>query len=150
MIKDINNHLRINDFSQLMTDFDKFCEEIEKDEDQNRGIIYTKGNDGVLPLNLLRLLVKIENAITETQQQVKDKKLNLNKTNSVQMNKLKQKMKKYLSTKGPAGNTLEQQIAKFRENPVWSEDERKAVKAAQKAQEEAKAAAKKVEEKKVP
>ena len=67
LIKDINNHLRINDFSMLMTDFDKFCEEIEKDEDQNRGLIYTKGADGVLPLNLLRLLVKIENAITETQ-----------------------------------------------------------------------------------
>lgn len=37
-------------------------------------------------------------------------------------------MKKYLSVAGPKDNTLENQISKFRENPVWSEDERKAVK----------------------
>lgn len=30
-IKDINNHIKINDFSALMHDFEKFCEEIDKD-----------------------------------------------------------------------------------------------------------------------
>lgn len=62
------------------------------------------------------------------------------------MNKLKQKMKKYLLTFGPKDNTLETQIAKFRENPVWSEDERKAVKLAQKKVEETKASVTKKEE----
>ena len=38
-------------------------------------------------------------------------------------------MKKYLPTSGPSDNSFEQQISKFRENPVWSEDERKAAKA---------------------
>jgi hypothetical protein len=47
------------------------------------------GKDGVLPIQYLRLLIKIEDAINETSQQVKDKKLNLNKTNSVSLNKLK-------------------------------------------------------------
>lgn len=49
-----------------MQDYEKFCEEIEKDLNQNRGIIFEAGNDGVLPIHLLRLLVKIENAITDT------------------------------------------------------------------------------------
>jgi hypothetical protein len=49
------------------------------------------------------VLVKIEDAINETQAQVKDKKLNLNKVNSVSLNKLKQKMKKYLT----ADNNIE-------------------------------------------
>ena len=29
--KDINNHIKINDFSSLMVDFEKFIEEIERD-----------------------------------------------------------------------------------------------------------------------
>lgn len=93
--------------------------------------------------------MKIEDAINDAQNAAKDKKQTLNKTNSVSLNKLKQKMKKYLPTQGPQDNNLETQIAKFRENPVWSEDERKAAKQQQKAkQEEQKAAAKKEETKK--
>lgn len=82
----------------------------------------------MLPVRFLRVLVKIENAINETNQAIKEKKTNLNKTNSMALNKLKQKLKKYLQTTGPAENTLEKQIATFRENPVWSEDERAAAK----------------------
>lgn len=145
-IKDINNHLKINDFSALMHDFEKFCEELEKDQEQNRGNIYKAGSDGVLPIQYLRILVKIEDAINETSNLVKEKKLNLNKTNSVQLNKLKQKMKKYVQVAGPANNTLENQINKFREAPVWSDDERKAAKAQQKKVEDSKKAATKKED----
>lgn len=143
VMKDVANHLKINDFTSLMSDFEKFTEELQRDQDTNQGLIYPKGADGVLPLAYLRVLVKIEDAINDTTQQVKDKKVTLNKTNSVSLNKLKQKMKKYLQATGPQDNSLEQQIAKFREDPVWSEDERKAAKAAEKKKQEAKAAAKK-------
>ena len=129
-----------------MHDFEKFCEEIEKDQEQSRGIIYKVGSDGSLPIQYLRILVKIEDAINDTTNLVKEKKLNLNKTNSVQLNKLKQKMKKYVQAAGPASNTLENQINKFREAPVWSDDERKAAKALLKKADESKKAATKKEE----
>ena len=48
--KDINNHLKNNDFSALMQDFEKFAEELDKDSNQNRGIIYQHGKDGILPI----------------------------------------------------------------------------------------------------
>ena len=70
-------------------------------------MIYSAANDGVLPIKYLRLLVKIEDAIIETNAQVKEKKKTLNKINSVAMNKLKQKMKKYLQATGPSDNNLE-------------------------------------------
>jgi len=66
VVKDINNHLKINDFSSLMGDFERFCSEIEKDQITGQEIIYTKGNEGILPIHLLRVLVKIEDAINET------------------------------------------------------------------------------------
>mmetsp|Transcript_25520 Transcript_25520/g.19287 ORF Transcript_25520/g.19287 Transcript_25520/m.19287 type:complete len:81 (+) Transcript_25520:435-677(+) len=50
----------------------------------------------------------------------------MSKNNSQSFNKLKQKLKKYLQGTGPSGNTYEMQLAKFRENPLWSEDEQKA------------------------
>lgn len=143
IIKDINNHIKINDFSSLMTDFEKYTEELQRDFDNNAGIIYNKNDkEGVLPIQYLRILVKIEDAMNDVTQATKDKKVTLNKTNSVSLNKLKQKMKKYLPITGPTDNNLEMQIVDFRQNPVWSEDERKAVKAAEKKkQEETKAAA---------
>ncbi len=50
------------------------------------------------------------------------------------LNKLKQKVKKYLSTTGPADNNYEKQLATFREKPIWSEDEARAAKEAAKLQ----------------
>ena len=67
--------------------------------------------------------------------------MTLSKQNSVSFNKLKQKLKKYLSTTGPADNNYEKQLATFRESPIWSEDEARAVKEAAKAQQKATAAA---------
>lgn len=142
VIKDVNNHLKINDFSSLMTDFEKFCEELEKDQAGAQHFIFLE--NGELPLQYLRILVKIEDAITEA----KDQKVALNKTNSVALNKLKQKMKKYLGANGTKSTTYEQLMTTFREKPVWSEDERKAAKAALKKEQDEKAAAKKEETKK--
>lgn len=90
-----------------MTDFEKFGEEVERDLQRPESYIFEKGKDGVLPLSVLRILVKLEDSVNEATLLVKEKKLNLNKTNSVSHNKLKQKMKKYLPTTGPTGNTYE-------------------------------------------
>lgn len=49
----------------------------------------------------------MEDALNDVTQAVKDKKVTLNKTNSVSVNKLKQKMKKYLPTTGSLENNLE-------------------------------------------
>jgi hypothetical protein len=65
------------------------------------------GKDGILSNLVLRAFYKIEEAINETQKNTKEKKVTLSKTNSVAFNKLKQKMKKYLSTSGPADNLYE-------------------------------------------
>jgi translation initiation factor 3 subunit C len=48
MIKDINNHLKINDFSSLMNDFEKFTEEIERDPGHADSVIYIPGTDNEL------------------------------------------------------------------------------------------------------
>lgn len=105
--KDINNHVKINDFSSLMTDFERYCEEIERDINGVQ-LLFNGAKDNVLPVNVVRIFVKIEDAINDTQEQVKNKKVTLNKTNSVSLNKLKQKMKKYLISTGPADNNYEQ------------------------------------------
>ena len=105
--KDIYNHIKNNDFNLLTTDFEKFSEEIERDQQRPESYIFEKGKDGVLPLSVLRILVKLEDSITEAGALVKEKKLTLNKTNSVSYNKLKQKLKKYLPATGPSDNTYE-------------------------------------------
>jgi translation initiation factor 3 subunit C len=87
--KEINNHVKINDFSSLMTDFERFCEDIERDQASHASVIFESSKDGVLPISVLRIFVKIEDAINDTQNSVKDKKVTLNKTNSVSLNKLK-------------------------------------------------------------
>jgi len=125
MLADLKNHLKINDFGSLLTDFEKLSEEVDKSLAGNVALIDIEKGD-ILPNVVIRAFVKIEDAINETQQATKDKKMTLSKQSSMSLTKLKQKLKKYLSSTGPADNNFEKQLAKFRENPVWSEDERAA------------------------
>ena len=125
MLADFKNHLKINDFGSLLTDFERLSEEVDKSLAGNAALIDLEQGD-ILPNVVVRAFVKIEDAINESTQATKEKKLTLSKQNSMSLNKLKQKLKKYLSSSGPADNNFEKQLAKFRENPVWSEDERAA------------------------
>jgi translation initiation factor 3 subunit C len=121
----LKNHLKINDFGSLLSDFERLSEEVDKSLAGNAALIELEKGD-ILPNVVVRAFVKIEDAINESTQAAKEKKLTLSKQNSMSLNKLKQKLKKYLSSTGPADNNFEKQLAKFRESPVWSEDERAA------------------------
>lgn len=125
MLADLKNHLKINDFGALLADFEHLSEEVDKALNGAFGLIELDKGD-ILPKVVVRAFVKIEDAITDTQQSTKDKKVTLSKQSSVSFNKLRQKLKKYLTATGPSDNNFEKQLAKFRENPVWSEDERAA------------------------
>ena len=125
MLADLKNHLKINDFGSLLSDFERLSEEVDKSLAGNAALIELEKGD-ILPNVVVRAFVKIEDAINESTQAAKEKKLTLSKQNSMSLNKLKQKLKKYLSSTGPADNNFEKQLAKFRESPVWSEDERAA------------------------
>lgn len=105
MFSDLKNHLKINDFGQILADFEKISEEIDKSV-SGMGAITLEAGD-VLPREVVRALVKIEDSINETVQATKDKKVNLSKQNSVSFNKLKQKFKKYIQSTGPGENNYE-------------------------------------------
>lgn len=122
MFAEIKNHLKINDFGALMTDFERLSEEIERSVNGAGGAIDLLAGD-VLPNNVIRQFAKIEDAILEC----KDKVNKMAKQTAMSYNKLKQKLKKYLSSTGPNDNNYEKQLAKFREAPVWSSDEKPTV-----------------------
>lgn len=46
IIKDLKNHLKISDFTQIITDFERLAEEIKIHGD----ILFSQGADGILPL----------------------------------------------------------------------------------------------------
>jgi hypothetical protein len=123
-----------------MTDFEILTNEIDKSAQNVGGSVDFEPND-VLPNPIIRAFIKIEDSINDANEAIKAKKLTLSKASSVALNKLKQKIKKYLQSTGPSDNNYEKQLLKFREKPVWSEDERAAAD---------KASGKKKEEKKVP
>jgi hypothetical protein len=125
LLSDLKNHLKINDFGSIMTDFEKLTDEIEKSSSGVGGAVEFEAGDK-LPNSVIRAFVKIEDCIIETAEATKSKKSTLSKQSSVSFNKLKQKIKKYLSSTGPADNNYEKQVATFREKPVWSEDEKAA------------------------
>lgn len=63
LFADLKNHLKINDFGQIMTDFERLSEEIERAG--SGGAVVLEGD--LLPLVVVRALAKIEDAINETQ-----------------------------------------------------------------------------------
>lgn len=59
ILKDLNNHLKINDFVSISADFDKLTEEIGR----VGNVVLEKGKDDILPTYVLRSFIKIEDAI---------------------------------------------------------------------------------------
>lgn len=121
IIKDLKNHLKINDFSSIHTDFEKITEELKASGD----ILFGPGSNSTLPIIIVRTFAHIDKAINDVTNEQKKK---LSKNSSQALTKLKQKFKKYLLTTGPESDNFDMQLTKFKENPVWSEDERKAAK----------------------
>jgi hypothetical protein len=64
-----------------MTDFERLTTEIQKSLDNVGGVIVFEAGEK-LPNSVIRAFVKIEDAINESNQAVKDKKLSLSKQNS--------------------------------------------------------------------
>mmetsp|Transcript_15165 Transcript_15165/g.14754 ORF Transcript_15165/g.14754 Transcript_15165/m.14754 type:complete len:291 (-) Transcript_15165:2106-2978(-) len=118
IVRDLKNHLKISDFSSILSDFEKITEEI-----QNSSQVLFEAGSEELPLFILRNLAHIDNSINNV---TSDDKKKMSKNNSQSYNKLKQKFKKYLQTTGPDENVYEVQLNRFKEKPVWSEDEQKA------------------------
>ena len=75
IIKDLKNHIKINDFGSIMEDFDKFTEEIHR----SGNMIFEGGNEDILPLYITRTFAHIENSINNLTSEQKKK---LNKTNA--------------------------------------------------------------------
>jgi translation initiation factor 3 subunit C len=61
IIKDLKNRLKINDYGQIMEDFDKLTEEIER----SGSLVFESGNDDILPLYIKRIFAHIENSIND-------------------------------------------------------------------------------------
>lgn len=59
--KDLKNHLKINDFSSLLTDFDNLTEEIVR----SSNMIFEDKKDDILPHYILKNFMEIEDAINE-------------------------------------------------------------------------------------
>ena len=64
-----------------MTDFERLTTEIQKSLDNVGGVIVFEAGEK-LPNSVIRAFVKIEDAINESNQAVKDKKVTLSKQNS--------------------------------------------------------------------
>ena len=64
-----------------MVDFERLTTEIQKSLDNVGGVIVFEAGEK-LPNSVIRAFIKIENAINESSQAVKDKKLTLSKQNS--------------------------------------------------------------------
>lgn len=128
MIKDIKNHIKINDFSSLLTDFEKLSETIDK----SSHFLWENQREEILPLFILRAIAHIDNSINDVTNEQKKK---FSQNTSKAYNKLKQKFKKYLSSTGPTENNFEKQLNDFKAKPIWSEDEKKDLKKDKKKEE---------------
>ncbi|MFS8160334.1 MAG: hypothetical protein ACMG6E_09040, partial [Candidatus Roizmanbacteria bacterium] len=81
-----------------------------------------KQTNGVLPLLIVRTFAHIDKAMNDVTPEQKKK---MNSNNGKALTKLKQRFKKYLQATGPDSNNYEVQLNKFKEDPVWSADEKK-------------------------
>jgi hypothetical protein len=83
IIKELNNHIKISDFTQIQSDFDKIVDEV-----QNFGelLFGPTMRDDILPLALVRIFAKIDISISDV---TAEKKKKFNANNSKSYNKLK-------------------------------------------------------------
>lgn len=73
-----------------------------------------------LPPWVLKNLAALEDAVAGVTKAQKDK---MNKNNSTAFNKVKSKLKKYLTEGGDVDFHFSEQLIKYRENPIASDDD---------------------------
>lgn len=111
----MKNHIKINDFTSLTTDFDDLISELNK----SVGVTIATDKLQTLPTFILKNLAALEDCINEVSA---DEKKKMNKTNSQAYNKMRQRLKKFLAETGDAENLYEKQLQKYRENPPADEE----------------------------
>mmetsp|Transcript_30561 Transcript_30561/g.46857 ORF Transcript_30561/g.46857 Transcript_30561/m.46857 type:complete len:903 (+) Transcript_30561:26-2734(+) len=118
LFQKMNNHIKIGDFNSLQTDFDDYQAEL------NRciGVIFAKDKLTTLPGWVLKPLMDLEDCINDVTPAEKKK---MNKLNSQAFNKVRQKVKKFLTEEGDEENRYGDQLLKYRENPVDDEPGKK-------------------------
>lgn len=112
------NHIKIRDFGALGQDFDAVIAELAKCV----GSVFATDKFTTLPPWVLKNLVALDDCVLET---TKEQQKKMNKNSSQAYNKLKQKLRKYLTENGDEENRYSIQVAKYRENPVEEEAAKK-------------------------
>ena len=92
ILDDAKKHANIQDFEQLLEDFDRLGKEIIN---QEKTMIEEYGDR--LPSRVLKTLVLVDETITEVTKPAQKK---FNKTKATAYTKLKQRLKKYLTENG--------------------------------------------------
>ncbi|XP_028396733.1 eukaryotic translation initiation factor 3 subunit C-like [Dendronephthya gigantea] len=104
--KQLKNHKKIKDMSKILTEF------------ENLGRAFTKAKNVVdkegIPTTFIKCLVELEDFIKENWEDTEGRK-KLSKLNAKALTALRQKVKKY-------NKTFENDIEKYRENPLISDD----------------------------
>jgi len=111
IIKSIRNSKKIKDFNKMLSLYD----ELLKAYDKAKPVIMKEEN-GITPRFYIRILVEMEDLINETWEDSVGRK-NMSKVNGKSLGALRQKLRKYIR------ENLDDDVAKFRENPDADDDE---------------------------
>jgi len=114
IIKNIRNSKKIKDFNKMLSSY----EELLKAFDKAKPVI-EKEEKGVVPRFFIRILVEMEDLVNETWEDSVGRKA-MSKVNGKSLGALRQKMRKYIR------ENLEEEVAKFRQNPDAEDDEEEA------------------------
>merc|ERR1712142_890936 len=102
---------KIKDFNKMLTSY----EELLKAFDKAKPVI-AKEENGVTPRFFLRILLEMEDLITETWEDSVGRKA-MSKVNGRSLGALRQKLRKYIR------ENMEAEVNKFRENPDGEDEE---------------------------
>ncbi|XP_023337712.1 eukaryotic translation initiation factor 3 subunit C isoform X1 [Eurytemora carolleeae] len=111
LIKSIRNSKKIKDFNKMLTSFEDLLKAFEKAKP-----VIAKEEKGVIPIFYIRILVEIEDLVNETWEDSVGRK-SMSKVNGKSLGALRQKLRKYIR------ENLEEEVAKFRENPDAEDEE---------------------------
>ncbi|TMW56442.1 hypothetical protein Poli38472_006452 [Pythium oligandrum] len=102
----IKNHMKINDWSKIQTEFDGMIKHLDK----AKNVLSAQGN----PTFYIRTMVQLEDFLNEKVKAKADQK-KMSKENSKALIRMKGKIKKHFET-------IEKDVTKFRANPVESSE----------------------------
>ena len=111
IIKSIRNSKKIKDFNKMLSSYEELVKAFEKSKP-----VIMKEENGVTPRFFLRILMEMEDLITETWEDSVGRK-NMSKVNGKSLGALRQKLRKYIR------ETHEEDLQKFRENPDADDDD---------------------------